>query len=112
VQYEFAAGVISWGETLWNRFRHGTHIPRMRGEPFALGISSLHAVLLVMVLWTGIERYIGQRWGTTLLPILSPTEWGLAHRLIAPYYLSALLIHWFMKSRVAWRSLLDQLRKP
>jgi hypothetical protein len=112
VLYEVGAAVVCWGESLWNRVRHRIRIPRSNREPFAFAISSLHGVLLVMVLWTGIERYIGQRWGTTVLPILSPIEWGLAHRLIAPYYLSALLIHWFMKSRVAWRSLLDQLRKP
>jgi hypothetical protein len=47
-----------------------------------------------------------------LLPLLSVTEWSLLHRLLAPYYVAALLIYWFLRSRIAWRTLLDQLRRP
>lgn len=112
VLYTLGDEGISAGMRLWNILRRRPASRWLRSDRVGTVLGALHGVLLIFVLWSGMERYIGQRWGATLLPLLSASGWSLAHRLIAPYYLSALLIHWFMKSRVAWRTLLDQLRRP
>jgi hypothetical protein len=97
---------------LWARARRHVRLAPLPHQTARDVMAGIHGVLLIFMLWTGLERYAGQRWGISLWPILTPTEWALLHRLLAPYYLSALLIYWFMRSRVAWRRLLDQLRRP
>ncbi len=96
----------------WVRHRRGHRPEARRRDPARAALVALHGLLLAAMLWTGIERYAGQRWGVAVAPVLSATEWSLAHRLLAPYYLSALLLLWFVKSRIAWRALLEQLRRP
>lgn len=115
-----AAGyrVLAWlprglpGLWRWIRHRQQHRPAALRRDPARAALVALHGLLLAMMLWTGIERYTGQRWGVAVAPVLSATEWSLAHRLLAPYYAAALLLLWFFKSRIAWRALLDQLRRP
>jgi hypothetical protein len=111
VAYRAAAGVGAGAIWLWAALRKKPR-RRIHWTWTTVLLASAHAMLLVMMLWTGFGRYIGQRWGVAAGPWLSATEWGLAHKLLAPYYLATLLIHWFVRSRVVWRSLLDQLRRP
>jgi len=110
----YHAGVWALGAALglWKRLR--ARGPGAKPSPGGkhLALAAIHGALLSALLWSGIERYAGQRWGRAIVPLLSATEWSLLHRLLAPYYLAALLIYWFVKSRLAWRTLLDQLRRP
>ena len=91
--------------------RRGGHA-KAPGARLRMGLFVLHGALLATLLWTGVERYAGERWGIALLPLLTATQWSLLHRLVAPYYLAAFLIHSYVKSRLAWHTLLDQLRRP
>ena len=112
--------VLAWLVRGLGAFRRWVRLWRQEGRrpatrwpnPARAGLVGGHGLLLAMMLWTGIERYIGQRWGLAVAPVLSATEWSLAHRLLAPYYVAALLLLWFFNSRIAWRALLDQLRRP
>jgi hypothetical protein len=106
-----------WLRRPWPWRRRRQPVPRggglgRGGLPGRVGLFALHGVLLAAMLWTGLERYAGQRWGRALAPVLSASEWSLLHGLLAPYYVAALLVYWFVKSRLAWRTLLDQLRRP
>lgn len=112
VLYDAASWAIGTAQRALRRMRRPGPLPRGRADRLRTGLFALHGVLLVTLLWTGVERYAGERWGISLVPVLTATEWRLLHRLMAPYYLAAFLIHSFVKSRVAWRSLLDQLRRP
>jgi hypothetical protein len=114
--YQGVLGANEFALRIWERVR-GRPMAGIEGMPRETagvrgGLRLLHRILLGMMLWTGLERYTGQRWGSALLPILTVPEWGLAHRILASYYLASLLLHWFVKSRIAWRALLDELRRP
>jgi hypothetical protein len=110
----YQAGV--WGsETfrrIWRRLRHSGRGRSGHVDRAGMTLFAIHGILFVAMLWSGFERYAGRRWGRALLPLLSVTEWSLLHRLLAPYYVAALLVYWFLRSRIAWRTLLDQLRRP
>ncbi len=108
--------VLVWGaagvRTVWRWVRQRRRPKLFWPPPAQAALAGLHGLLLALMLWTGIERYVGQRFGVAVAPLLTAVEWGLVHRLLAPYYVAALLVVWFLKTRVAWRVLLDQLRRP
>jgi len=108
--------VLKWGVTgvwaVWLWARHGRRPQVSWPRPARAVLAGLYGLLFALTLWSGVERYVGQRFGTAIAPMLSALEWGLAHRLLAPYYVAALLVVWFVRSRAVWRDLLDQLRRP
>jgi len=107
---------LAWGvigaRAIWRWVRQRRR-PRLAWPaPAQAALAELYMLLFALMLWSGVERYVGQRFGIAILPLLSAPQWSLAHRLLAPYYVSVLLVVWFVKGRVAWRALLDQLRRP
>jgi hypothetical protein len=112
VVYRVLRSGLTSAQFLFTWARTGRRPTILWPDPAQAALVALHGLLLAMMLWTGIERYIGQRWGEVMLPWMSATAWGLAHHLLTPYYVAALLLLWFVKSRIAWRALLDQLRRP
>ena len=116
VVYRVFAWAVTGARTVSRWARPGRR-PRISWPPRSgtlarIVLAGLYGLLFALMLWSGVERYVGQRFGNPIVPVLSALELGLAHRLLAPYYVAALLVVWFVKSRVAWRVLLDQLRRP
>ena len=110
--YHAGVGAFGAAMALGKRLRQPRHGHGRSPGRAGVILFAIHGSLLAAMLWSGIERHAGQRWGVAIVPLFSATEWSLLHRLLAPYYLAALLIYWFVKSRLAWRTLLDQLRRP
>ncbi|MDH4246491.1 MAG: cytochrome b/b6 domain-containing protein [Deltaproteobacteria bacterium] len=77
------------GQSLQAWWSH--RVPGQQGSPLRMWMNGGFAVLVGLLVLSGLERFWQVRYGGSVLPLLSPFSWYALHRLI-PFYLYALLM--------------------
>ena len=75
-------------------------------------VGAPYRVLLALVVYSGVERFWGERFGISLVPLLSPIAWASLHTMISPYFWALLLLLSYLRGRKLARALLAEIRSP